>query len=63
MTAAEAKAPPADIEAEACVLGSMMLDAMCIDKVMQIVQAGDFYRPVCHDLHGPCRDARGRCAD
>ena len=41
--------PPHSIEAEACVLGSMILHAPCIDSVLQIVKAEHFYRPA-HQL-------------
>jgi replicative DNA helicase len=36
---------PSDIEAEACVLGSMMLDSACIDTVVQTLQEDYFHRP------------------
>ena len=39
------RVPPQSIQAEACVLGSMMLDAEAIGTAMQIVAEGDFYRP------------------
>jgi replicative DNA helicase len=39
------RVPPLSIPAEACVLGSMILDANCIDVVVQIVKADHFYRP------------------
>ncbi|MGC9454914.1 MAG: replicative DNA helicase [Phycisphaerae bacterium] len=41
--------PPQSIQAEACVLGSMILDAPCIDVVVQIVRDEHFYRPA-HQL-------------
>ncbi len=37
--------PPQSIEAEACVLASMILDAMSIDVVVQILRDDYFYRP------------------
>ncbi|MHC4563044.1 MAG: replicative DNA helicase [Planctomycetota bacterium] len=40
------RVPPHSIEAEACVLGSMILDAQAIDLVIQIIQDDAFYRPV-----------------
>ena len=43
------RVPPHSIEAETCVLGSMVLDASCIDVVVQINQADHFYRPE-HEL-------------
>ena len=39
------RVPPQSIQAEACVLGSMMLDAEAIGTAMEIVAAEDFYRP------------------
>jgi replicative DNA helicase len=39
------RVPPQSIQAEACVLGSMMLDADAIGTAMGIVVEGDFYRP------------------
>ncbi len=39
------RVPPNSIEAEACVLGSMMLDASAVDIAVQIVRAEHFYRP------------------
>jgi len=41
--------PPHSIEAEACVLGSMILHAPCVDIVVQIVRPEHFYRPA-HQL-------------
>ncbi|MCK4602234.1 MAG: replicative DNA helicase, partial [Phycisphaerae bacterium] len=43
------RVPPQSIEAEACVLGAMILDASCIDIVVQLVRAEHFYRPA-HQL-------------
>ena len=43
------RVPPHSIEAEACVLGSMILHAPCIDSVIQITEAEHFYRPA-HQL-------------
>lgn len=40
-----ARVPPHDIQAETCVLGSMMLDSRCIDEMMQCLQPDHFYRP------------------
>jgi replicative DNA helicase len=45
----EAQLPPMAIESEMCSLGSMMLDASCIDTVTPIVKKEDFYRPA-HQL-------------
>ncbi|MFP4106328.1 MAG: replicative DNA helicase [Phycisphaerae bacterium] len=43
------RVPPQSIEAEACVLGSMILDSNCIDAVVQMLQAEHFYRPA-HEI-------------
>lgn len=39
------RVPPHSIEAEVCVLGSMILHAPCIDVIVQISQQDHFYRP------------------
>jgi len=43
------RVPPQSIQAEACVLGSMILHKPAIDLVVQIVRAEHFYRPA-HQL-------------
>lgn len=43
------RVPPQSIQAETCVLGSMMLHPPCIDLVVQITCAEHFYRPA-HQL-------------
>jgi len=43
------RVPPQSIQAEACVLGSMILHAPSIDLVVQILSAERFYRPA-HQL-------------
>lgn len=43
------RVPPHSIEAEACVLGSMILYAPSVDTVVQIVEPSHFYRPA-HQL-------------
>jgi len=43
------RVPPQSMEAEACVLGSMILHAPCIDIIVQVVTAEQFYRPA-HQL-------------
>jgi replicative DNA helicase len=43
------RVPPHSIEAEVCVLGSMLLDAGCVDIICQITKAEHFYRPA-HQL-------------
>ncbi len=34
------RVPPQSIEAEVCVLGSMILQASCIDLIVQVTRAG-----------------------
>ena len=43
------RVPPHSIEAETCVLGSMVLDAATIDVIVQIARPEHFYRPA-HQL-------------
>jgi len=38
------RTPPHDLEAEVCVLGSMLLDAEVIGEVVTLLRAEDFYR-------------------
>ena len=42
------KTPPQNIEAETHVLGSMLMDIECIEKVIEHIEAKDFY----HKSHG-----------
>ena len=39
------RTPPHDIQAEACVLGSMIVDERCIPAVGDIIISSDFHRP------------------
>lgn len=41
----DARLPPQNLEAEQCVLGSMLLDRECIGEVLLILGADDFYVP------------------
>ena len=52
------RVPPHSIEAEACVLGSMMLDPLAIDLVVQIVRDDHFYRPPHQALYKALVDMR-----
>jgi replicative DNA helicase len=45
------RVPPHDIEAEVCVLGSMMIDMHTIDVVVQVTNADHFYRPAHQQLY------------
>ena len=42
---ADERPPPQDLEAEAAVLGCMLMDADCIDEVLTRLEAESFYRP------------------
>ncbi len=58
---ADTRVPPHAIQAEACVLGSMILDSSSIDVVVQILRPDRFYRPahqVLFESLGTMRDAR-----
>jgi replicative DNA helicase len=43
------RVPPQSIPAEACVLGSMILDSTCVDIIVQFINDTHFYRPA-HQL-------------
>lgn len=45
-TALAAPAPPSNIEAEAVVIGAMLIDNVMIDRVSEIVSAADFFEPL-----------------
>lgn len=52
--------PPQNLEAELCVIGSMLLDNETIDDVTEIVEDGDFYRDTHQLLFRAIRALRGR---
>ncbi len=52
------RVPPHDIGAEVCVLGSMILDAACIDIVVQVNKSDHFYRPAHQVLYDVLVDMR-----
>ena len=54
------RVPPQAIEAEVCVLGSMILDIHSVDLVVQIVQQHHFYRPAHQMLFEVIIDMRQR---
>lgn len=43
--------PPQDIEAEVCLLGSLLLDNDAVDDVVQILDKDAFYRPAHQDIY------------
>jgi replicative DNA helicase len=51
-TVAGVRMPPQNLEAEVAVLGSLMLDAKAIIKVVDSLAADDFYRSVNRDIYG-----------
>src|ERR671936_104002 len=59
------RVPPHNVEAEAAVLGSMMLSAEAIADVVELLQAEDFYRSVNGRIFEVLRDlyARGEPVD
>jgi replicative DNA helicase len=52
------RAPPQSMEAEACVLGSMLLDPTCIDIVVQVARKEHFYRPAHQTIYQAIVDLR-----
>jgi len=52
------RVPPQSIEAEACVLGSMILHAPCIDMLVQINQPEHFLRPAHQQIFAALVDMR-----
>lgn len=44
--------PPQNIEAEQCVLGSILLRQGAIDKIADLLKADDFYRPTHKSIYG-----------
>ena len=45
------KIPPQDIEAEKCLLGSLMLDKNAIVKIVDSLKAKDFYKQSHHEIY------------
>lgn len=54
------KTPPQDIAAEQCVLGGMLLSKDAIADVVEILKAGDFYRPIHATIFDAVLDLYGR---
>jgi replicative DNA helicase len=54
---------PNNIEAEACVLGSMILDAKCIGSVTDILNGPDFHRPAHETIFGTLTAMSGNPID
>lgn len=52
--------PPQDTNAEQAVLGAMMLNSDVIDRVLTLVDAGEFYRPAHQTIYVTIADLYGR---
>ncbi len=47
----EGRLPPQNIEAEQCVLGSLMLDKEAVFKIIDMIRPGDFYRGIHNSIY------------
>ena len=54
------KIPPQSIEAEQSLLGSLMLDKDAIIKVVDFLQARDFYKGIHQEIYAAMADIFGR---
>jgi replicative DNA helicase len=54
------RSPPQDVAAEQCVLGGMLLSKDAIADVVEILKAGDFYRPAHATIFDGILDLYGR---
>ncbi|MCI1642062.1 MAG: replicative DNA helicase [Actinomyces sp.] len=54
------RTPPQDLEAEASVLGSMMLSKEAINDVTEEIRGGDYYKPAHEIIHDVIVDLSGR---
>jgi replicative DNA helicase len=54
------RSPPQDVAAEQCVLGGMLLSKDAIADVLEILKAGDFYRPPHATIFDAILDLYGR---
>lgn len=52
--------PPQSLEAERAVLGAMLLDSACIERVAAVVSSGDFYRANHATIFGLMLELRDR---
>src|SRR5919198_408228 len=52
--------PPQDVQAEQSVLGGMLLSKDAIADVVEVLRAGDFYRPAHQVLYETILDLYGR---
>jgi replicative DNA helicase len=54
------RTPPQDLAAEQCVLGAMMMSKDAIADVVEVLRAGDFYRPAHEMVFSAVLDLYGR---
>lgn len=54
------RTPPNDLAAEQAVLGAMMLDTKVIDRVLTMLDPGEFYRPAHQTIYLTIADLYGR---
>lgn len=54
------RTPPQDLEAEASVLGSMMLSKDAINDVTEVINGSDYYKPAHEIIHDVVLDLSGR---
>ncbi len=54
------RTPPNDLSAEQAVLGAMMLDTKVIDRVLTMLDPGEFYRPAHQTIYHVIADLYGR---
>src|SRR4051794_10744936 len=54
------RTPPQDLAAEQCVLGAMMMSKDAIADVVEVLRAGDFYRPAHEIVFSSVIDLYGR---
>ncbi len=48
--------PPQNVEAEISVLGAILLDGACLDRVTDVLAPGDFYRPAHRTIYQTMRN-------
>src|SRR5690554_6765325 len=46
--------PPSNLDAELCVIGSVLLLPSCMDEVLGVISEGDFYDDVNRELFSSC---------
>src|SRR5579872_1827491 len=56
----EGRVPPHDLDAEAAVLSSIMVDPLALDKVLEFLKAEHFYSEAHRRIYEACIDLRSR---